>query len=631
MRMRTGATVFFVLALFTLVGALPFQAASLLPVGYWNLDDAASPALDKYGGANGTWNGAPTRVTTGLPTVFSYPDLAALSFTNNGTDQYVQIPNSAALDALQSNSYSISVWYFPLSVPAGTGTANNAAYGIVIKPGYHEGIIYDNAQHFEFQHWMNGTSGPTWTGTGSWNTAYPPGAWYHVVAVWDNTAGNVQMWVNGTQQGTATETPNSQNISYGTASWYFGIANPGAGNYRWGANGIIDDVRLYNYALNPTEIQVLATGCPAPSALTATPGVGQVTLKWTAPTGPAVPYTYNVYRGTASKGETLLMSGVTATTFVDTGVAFGSTYYYYVTAVSVAESGPTNEVSCSVAPVSITPASLSVGEVGGTATFTLSLLSPLANAATMTTTATVVFTSPNPPALLSEGAGTPAVSLPLQFVGDGVTLLSQTLTVTGVDDHIANDPLTATISFSTTSCPGDATYNNVVIPPVSVTQIEGDTLGLLFTPSSGLTLVDGGPAVQFTLQATSIPQTNVVVNLTISDPKVATITSPVGPITLTDMTPVLITVTPMDDHGQDPIDFFAPQSIQVSAVPDPSSSDAAYRASPGTSITLGWQDNYAKPPLPKVWGSSGCGLLGLDVLVLWAVFKVRRHRRRRAN
>jgi cellulose 1,4-beta-cellobiosidase len=58
-------------------------------------------------------------------------------------------------------------------------------------------------------------------------------------------------------------------------------------------------------------------------------------LSWTASTTPSV--TYNVYRATASTGPfttPLNSSPITGTTYTDTAVTAGQTYYYVVTAVA---------------------------------------------------------------------------------------------------------------------------------------------------------------------------------------------------------------------------------------------------------------------------------------------------------
>jgi len=71
----------------------------------------------------------------------------------------------------------------------------------------------------------------------------------------------------------------------------------------------------------------------APTGLTATAGHMQVSLKWTASSGAT---SYNVYRGTSSGGEsaTPVKTGITGTTFTDTGLTAGTKYFYKVAAVN---------------------------------------------------------------------------------------------------------------------------------------------------------------------------------------------------------------------------------------------------------------------------------------------------------
>ncbi len=81
-----------------------------------------------------------------------------------------------------------------------------------------------------------------------------------------------------------------------------------------------------------------------PTSLVATGGNGQVSLSWTAAPNAT---SYNVKRATTSGGPySLVMSGVTGTTYVDSTVSQNTTYYYVVTGVSAtSESAPSNEAS----------------------------------------------------------------------------------------------------------------------------------------------------------------------------------------------------------------------------------------------------------------------------------------------
>lgn len=102
-------------------------------------------------------------------------------------------------------------------------------------------------------------------------------------------------------------------------------------------------------------ISAAVTAPQPPAGLTATAGSSQVTLNWTASTGAT---SYSVFRGTASGAEatTPIASGLTGTSFVDTGVVNGTTYFYFVEAVnSAGSSTPSSEVSATPAAAVIIP------------------------------------------------------------------------------------------------------------------------------------------------------------------------------------------------------------------------------------------------------------------------------------
>jgi glucan endo-1,3-alpha-glucosidase len=112
----------------------------------------------------------------------------------------------------------------------------------------------------------------------------------------------------------------------------------------------------------------------APTGLSATGGNHVVTLSWQASVGSA-PITYNVFRGPAAsaEGSTPIATGITGTSFSDTGVTNGSTYFYVVDAVNnLGISGGSNEVSAT--PAAPTPPSVPTGlsATGGVSQVSLS-------------------------------------------------------------------------------------------------------------------------------------------------------------------------------------------------------------------------------------------------------------------
>lgn len=327
------------------------QAVSRLPVGYWPLDEAAGPtAAAAIGTLNGTWNGTITPVTTPLPPL-TYNNQGgvtsrAAGFNGAQPDDYIEIATGGALDDLQESSYTASAWFYANETPPGTpGEAWNAAYSILIKAGYHEGMFFNNANFVQYDHWGTGNA---YAGTGTWNTGFTvtPAQWHHVAGLWDRSTSKVRIYIDGTQRGEGDAA--LDNRDYGTAPWRIGISYPGAtGNYVWPMNGLIDDVRLYNFALTPAEVAILAAGVPTVQApVTATGDIQSVVVNWTAPLTPnglTYTYSYNLYRSVDGGPFTPLAQGVVGTTYTDTTATTtngtGPTYVYQVTAVSVAESG----------------------------------------------------------------------------------------------------------------------------------------------------------------------------------------------------------------------------------------------------------------------------------------------------
>lgn len=94
-----------------------------------------------------------------------------------------------------------------------------------------------------------------------------------------------------------------------------------------------------------------------PTSLTAKAGNSKVILSWNAVTGATG---YNVKRSTTAGGPyTTVGANVSTTSYVDTAITNGTTYYYVVTAVnSAAESAKSNEASATpiAAPTNLTAA-----------------------------------------------------------------------------------------------------------------------------------------------------------------------------------------------------------------------------------------------------------------------------------
>ena len=157
----------------------------------------------------------------------------------------------------------------------------------------------------------------------------------------------------------------------------------------------------------------LYTVSAAITSLSATASPGQVGLTWTAPPG-APDMTYNVYRGTSPGGEaaTPVATGLTATSFTDTTLTAGATYYYEVTSVD-----PQSLATPSVAPFGESARSNEVSAQAGTLVMAISAGGPAAGSfvadtdfsggtvsgGTKATIKTTGVTDPPPQSVLQHG------------------------------------------------------------------------------------------------------------------------------------------------------------------------------------------------------------------------------------
>jgi hypothetical protein len=117
---------------------------------------------------------------------------------------------------------------------------------------------------------------------------------------------------------------------------------------------------MTGYSFSPPSLPVTITGAnvtvesftatatcsmPAiPGNVSVTPGIKQITIKWSASSGAQ---SYNVKRSTVKGGPySTIASGVTTTSYVDTGLVKKVTYYYVVSAVNACgESANSAQVS----------------------------------------------------------------------------------------------------------------------------------------------------------------------------------------------------------------------------------------------------------------------------------------------
>ena len=217
-----------------------------LIVGHWKLDESNGVvAADTSGKGNtGTLVNGPVW-TTGL---------VGGSLKLDGVDDYVDVPHKATL-----NSY-------PLTIALWMKTGATGLHALVNKyaPGSMNGYqLFVNNGNLCAWYFRNKTN-YVWDGSGCTlsTPGYADNQWHHVVFVVDAQGGS--LYVDGIQKasrvwtGTPAAASTKQRLSLGR---YPGTAAPYL-------PGTLDDVRLYNQALDTAAISTLYNAVPRPQPVT---------------------------------------------------------------------------------------------------------------------------------------------------------------------------------------------------------------------------------------------------------------------------------------------------------------------------------------------------------------------------
>gem|GEM_PF-785328 len=192
----------------------------------------------------------------------------------NGSNSYMDIPNSTTLQT--GTRASISLWVKPNSFYTGKCHGN-----YMLCKGYEGGgaldaLFGDNL--YDQNHAINGCSAPldtsheTFYSTlgGYWNSNFiHTNNWYHVIEIADSTTASI--YVNGVLINTNPASLVPFNTSY---DLFFGRYLDISITPYW-LNGTLDDIRIYNRALDSAEVQSLyqegGFGIPKPAITSFTP------------------------------------------------------------------------------------------------------------------------------------------------------------------------------------------------------------------------------------------------------------------------------------------------------------------------------------------------------------------------
>jgi hypothetical protein len=138
----------------------------------------------------------------------------------------------------------------------------------------------------------------------------------------------VEFYLDSALQSTSTAAPYSW-------SWNSATAANGAHTLTTKAYDSAGNVTV-SVPVSVTSNNVDTTPPTAPSGLTASGLRRRISLSWTASTDNVGVTGYQVYRSSSATGPFSQLATTTATTYVDTGLASGAKWYYYVTATDAA-------------------------------------------------------------------------------------------------------------------------------------------------------------------------------------------------------------------------------------------------------------------------------------------------------
>ena len=299
------------------------------PVGWWMLDEkTGTAAADSSGNKNnGTLNGGATWTAGKI----------GGAVQGNGVDGYVSLPIGSIISKLTSTTVAIWANY---SQQGGAWQrlfdfGSNTTVYMFLTPA--QGGSNTGNMRFAITTASNGAesqlNAPSQLATG----------WHHVAVAIDGSTKAMQMYLDGAVVASATTATLPNALGNTTQNWLGRSQWPDA--YYQGA---LDDLRIYDRVLSPSELQQVmkgggygAAGSPLP-ADGATDVARDVALSWTAGT---FAVTHDVYLGksfadvnSASEAKpagVLVSQGQTETTYTPAALLdYGQTYYWRVDEVN---------------------------------------------------------------------------------------------------------------------------------------------------------------------------------------------------------------------------------------------------------------------------------------------------------
>jgi len=211
------------------------------PIGWWKFDERSGITVydSSINGNNGT--------LTNMDNTDWVAGKINTALDFDGTDDYSQVSSTSQID--YNENFTIELWAYPRSFTNPNSNCIGDYRSYLTSQTYSNAfhtikIITTNANDFEF--WVRDTTIKS-VSTG----ALSVNQWYHLVGV--RSGNSIIFYKNGVSMGTADVTGLSFADISDNTFWIGAGDTYSCSNNNF--NGLIDDVRIYNYARTVAEIK----------------------------------------------------------------------------------------------------------------------------------------------------------------------------------------------------------------------------------------------------------------------------------------------------------------------------------------------------------------------------------------
>lgn len=227
----------------------PFDFATLRKglLAWWGFDDRGKERIADLspGGHDAKTIGEPVGRTEGVIG-------AAVQLPGDDRGVESRPADGEPFERIQEHNFSFVAWARPDGLP--TGNQPDAYWGVVVKEGWHIGLMLGPKGRFRSIHYLNQNQAANATSP----LQARPGQWYHLIHSVDVKRGRVTLYVNGERVDQADFSANADPWNrYRNKPVRVGLARFARRNWAYRFRGAIDEVAVYRRALTAEDAAAL--------------------------------------------------------------------------------------------------------------------------------------------------------------------------------------------------------------------------------------------------------------------------------------------------------------------------------------------------------------------------------------